>query len=76
MRDLIEFVAKSIVDNPDQVEVREMEGEKTTILELRVAKEDIGKVIGRGGRIATALRTILKASAMKQDKRVVLEILD
>lgn len=75
-KDLVEYMVKSLVDNPDQVEIREIEGEKSTILELKVTKEDIGKVIGKHGRIARAIRTIINASATKSGKRVVLEILD
>lgn len=75
-RDLVDYMVKSLVDNPDQVEIREVEGEKSTILELRVTKDDIGKVIGKHGRIARAIRTIINASATKSGKRVVLEILD
>jgi predicted RNA-binding protein YlqC (UPF0109 family) len=74
--ELVGFMVKSLVDNPDQVEIREIEGEKSTILELKVTKEDIGKVIGKHGRIARAIRTIINASATKTGKRVVLEILD
>ncbi|MBN2077538.1 MAG: KH domain-containing protein [Spirochaetes bacterium] len=75
-RDLVDYMVKSLVDNPDQVEITEVEGEKSTILELKVTKEDIGKVIGKHGRIARAIRTIINASATKSGKRVVLEILD
>ena len=75
-RELVDYMVKSLVDNPDQVEIREIEGEKSTILELKVMKEDIGKVIGKHGRIARAIRTIINASATKTGKRVVLEILD
>ncbi|MCL2706389.1 MAG: KH domain-containing protein [Spirochaetaceae bacterium] len=75
-KDLVEYIAKSLVDNPDGVSVNLIEGEKSTILELRVAQEDIGKVIGKHGRIAKAIRTVLSASATKTGKRVVLEILD
>ena len=75
-RELVSYMVKSLVDNPDQVEINEIEGEKSTILELRVVKEDIGKVIGKHGRIARAIRTIINASATKTGKRVVLEILD
>jgi uncharacterized protein len=75
-KDLVEYMVKSLVDNPDNVEIREIEGEKSTILELKVTKEDIGKVIGKHGRIARAIRTIINASATKSGKRVVLEILD
>ncbi|MBN2443502.1 MAG: KH domain-containing protein [Spirochaetales bacterium] len=75
-KDLVEYIAKSLVDSPNSVEVNVIEGEKSTILELKVAQEDIGKVIGKSGRIARAIRTILSAAAAKTDKRVVLEILD
>ena len=75
-KELVEYVAKSLVDSPDQVEINQIEGEKSTILELRVATDDIGKVIGKHGRIARALRTILAAAATRSGKRVVLEILD
>jgi len=75
-KDLVEYMVKSLVDNPENVEIREIEGEKSTILELKVTKEDIGKVIGKHGRIARAIRTIINASATKSGKRVVLVILD
>ena len=75
-KELVEYMVKSLVDNPEEVEIKEVEGEKSTILELRVTKEDIGKVIGKHGRIARAIRTIINASATKSGKRVVLEILD
>jgi len=75
-KELVAYMVKSLVDNPDQVEIHEIEGEKSTILELKVTKEDIGKVIGKHGRIARAIRTIINASATKTGKRVVLEILD
>lgn len=75
-RDLVEYIVKSIVDNPDEVDIKLIEGEKSTILELKVAENDIGKVIGKNGRIARAIRTILSASASSQSKRVILEILD
>lgn len=75
-KDLVEYIAKSLVDDPDEVEVHIIEGEKSTILELRVSQDDIGKVIGKHGRIAKAIRTILSASATKTGKRIVLEILD
>lgn len=76
MKDLILYVAKELVDFPDQVEVREVVGEKTTVIELKVAKEDIGKVIGRQGKTARAMRAILSATATKRGKRSVLEILE
>ncbi len=75
-KDLVEFIAKSLVDEPGEVMVNMIEGEKSTIIELKVADNDVGKVIGKHGRIAKALRTILSASASKGDKRFVLEILD
>lgn len=75
-KDLVEYIAKSLVDDPDGVAVNMVEGEKSTILELRVSPDDIGKVIGKHGRIAKAVRTILSASATKTGKRIVLEILD
>lgn len=76
MRELITIMAKALVDKPDQVEVSEVEGEQTTVIELRVAKEDLGKVIGKQGRTARALRTILSAASTKLRKRSVLEILE
>ncbi|MGI5912089.1 MAG: KH domain-containing protein [Syntrophomonadaceae bacterium] len=75
MKDLVKFVARSLVDNPDAVDVTEIEGERSIILELRVAPEDMGKVIGKQGKIAKAIRTITKATAAKEGKRVVVEIL-
>jgi len=75
-KDLVEFIAKSLVDDSDSVMVNMIEGEKSTIIELKVADDDIGKVIGKHGRIAKAVRTILSASANKTGKRFVLEILD
>jgi len=76
LRDIVEIAAKSLVDNPNGVNVVEIEGEKTIVIELRVDKADIGKVIGKQGRIARALRTILSAMGRKINKRVVLEILE
>jgi hypothetical protein len=70
------MIAKSLVDKPDEVDLREVEGEKTTVLELRVAKEDLGKVIGKQGKTARAMRTILNATATKLKKRAVLEIIE
>jgi len=75
-KDLIEYMAKSLVEDPSQVTVNVVEGEKSTILELRVAEADIGKVIGKHGRIAKAMRTVLLAAAAKTGKHMVLEILD
>ncbi|MCI4458894.1 MAG: KH domain-containing protein, partial [Thermocrinis sp.] len=74
LREVVEIVAKSLVDNPNGVNVVEIEGEKTIVIELRVDKADVGKVIGKQGRIARALRTILSAMGRKTGKRVVLEI--
>lgn len=76
MKELIEVIARALVDFPDQVEIQEVEGEKTTVLELRVAKEDLGKVIGKQGKTARAMRTILNANATKLKKRAVLEIIE
>ena len=75
-KELVEFLVKSLVDKPDEVNVNVVEGEKSTVIELRVAESDIGKVIGKQGRIAKAIRTILSASATKDGKRAVLAILD
>lgn len=75
MKELVEIIAKSLVDNPDVVKVNEIAGEQSIILELRVAPEDMGKVIGKQGRIAKAIRTVVKAAAIKENKRVSVEIL-
>jgi len=75
-KDLIEYLAKSLVDDPTQVQVNVIEGEKSTILELRVAEGDIGKVIGKQGRIAKAIRTVLQAASARTGKHTMLEILD
>jgi predicted RNA-binding protein YlqC (UPF0109 family) len=74
--EFVDFMAKSIVDNPEEVKVTEIAGEKTTVIELRVATEDLGKVIGKQGRTAKAIRSILNAAAAKIKKRAVLEILE
>ena len=76
LRNLIEVMAKALVDFPDQVNVAEVEGEQTTVIELKVAKEDLGKIIGKEGRTARSLRTILAAVSTKLRKRSVLEILE
>ncbi len=76
MKDLVEQIAKALVDQPDKVSVREVQGEQTTVLELRVASEDLGKVIGKQGKTARAIRTLLAAAGMKVRKRFVLEILE
>ena len=75
MGELVETIAKALVDNPDQVEVNEVEGTQSVIIELKVADEDMGKVIGKQGRIAKAIRTVVKAAAIKENKRVVVEII-
>ena len=75
-KQLLEVIAKALVDRQDQVEVTVIEGEQTTVLELRVAPEDLGKIIGKQGRTARAIRTILGAAGMKSRKRYVLEILE
>ncbi|NLM36464.1 MAG: KH domain-containing protein [Clostridiales bacterium] len=75
MKELIEIIAKSLVDNPDKVQVNEIAGEQSIILELKVAPEDMGKVIGKQGRIAKAIRTVVKAAAVKENKRVSVEII-
>lgn len=75
MRELLETIAKSLVDEPEQVKVSEVEGEQSIILELRVGESDMGKVIGKQGRIAKAIRTVVKAAANKDNKRVSVEIL-
>jgi predicted RNA-binding protein YlqC (UPF0109 family) len=76
MKELILVMAKALVDKPDEVEIREVEGGVTTILELRVAKDDLGKVIGKQGKTAHAMRAILNATATKLKKRAVLEIVE
>ncbi|EKY26601.1 KH domain-containing protein [Clostridium celatum] len=76
MKDLVEIIAKSLVDNPEEVHVNEIQGEQGLILELRVAPEDMGKVIGKQGRVAKAIRTVVKAAALNEDQKVVVEIID
>ena len=76
MKELIKYIAQALVDNPDQVIVEEVEGNQTSVLELKVAKEDLGKVIGKQGRTARAMRTILSAASAKIKKRSVLEIIE
>lgn len=75
MKELVEVIAKSLVDHPEQVVVTETETEKSIVVELKVAVEDMGKVIGKQGRIAKSIRTVVKAAAIKDDKKVVVEIL-
>jgi hypothetical protein len=76
MKELIEYIAKSLVDDPSSVKVTEVEGATSVILELRVAPQDMGRVIGRGGRVANAMRTLLRVVAAKQGKRANLEIIE
>ena len=76
MKELIKNIAQALVDHPDQVSVAEVEGNQTSVLELKVAKEDLGKVIGKQGRTARAMRTILSAASTKINKRSVLEIIE
>ncbi len=76
MKELLELIAKALVDQPEEVVVTEIEGEQTTVLELKVSPEDLGKVIGKQGRTARSIRTILAAAGMKLRKRIVLEILE
>ncbi|HOQ76240.1 MAG TPA: KH domain-containing protein [Thermoclostridium sp.] len=75
MKELLEHIAKSLVDHPEEVSVNEVEGEHSIILELKVSEDDMGKVIGKQGRIAKAIRTVMKASAIRDNKRVVVEII-
>ncbi|CAO0820914.1 RNA-binding protein KhpA [Desulfarculales bacterium] len=76
MKELIKYIAQALVDHPEHVEVNEVEGEQTSVLELKVAKEDLGKVIGKQGRTARAMRTILSAASAKIRKRSMLEIIE
>lgn len=75
MKELVEYIAKSLVEHPDQVQVRQIDGEGTVIVELQVAPDDMGKVIGKEGRIANAIRSLIKVAAARQNKRAVLEII-
>lgn len=76
LKEIVEFMVKSLVDHPDQVDVKEVVGEQTTVVELKVAKQDLGKVIGKQGKTARAMRTILTAASAKMNKRSVLEIVE
>lgn len=76
MKELVEVIAKALVDNPDSVVVTEREDKKATVLEVKVADSDMGKVIGKQGRIAKAIRSVVKAAAAKEDKKVIVDILD
>ena len=75
MGELVEYIAKALVNNPDEVSVNEIEGSQSIIIELKVASDDMGKIIGKQGRIAKAIRTVVKAAAIKENKRVVVEII-
>ena len=76
MKELVEVIAKSLVDKPDEVHVNEVQGEQSLILKLKVAPEDMGKVIGKQGRVAKAIRTVIKAAALNEEKKVAVEIID
>jgi predicted RNA-binding protein YlqC (UPF0109 family) len=76
MKELVQYVAKSLVSNPDAVEVKETQGETASVLELKVAKEDLGRIIGKQGRTAKSIRTILNAAASRANRKVVLEIVE
>ena len=76
LKDLVEFMAKSLVDDPKDVDVNEITGEQTTVIELKVSKNDLGKVIGKQGRTARSMRVILNAASVKMNKRSVLEIVE
>jgi len=76
IKDLLEYLAKALVDNPDSVEVTSVEGERSIILQLRVDPDDVGKVIGKKGRIAQAMRTLVKASATREGRNAIVEIID
>ena len=76
MKELVEVIAKSLVDNPSEVHVNEVQGEQSLIVQLKVAPEDMGKVIGKQGRVAKAIRTVVKAAALNEEKKVAVEIID
>ena len=76
MKELVEVIAKSLVDNPNEVHVNEVQGEQSLILQLKVAPEDMGKVIGKQGRVAKAIRTVIKAAALNEEKKVAVEIIE
>ena len=76
MKELVEVIAKALVDDPESVVVNEREEKKTTVLQVRVAESDMGKVIGKQGRIAKAIRSVVKAAAAKEDKKVIVDIMD
>ena len=76
MRDLVEFLTRALVEDPDAVSVEELEEDGDIVLEIKVAEDDVGRVIGRGGRVANAIRTLAKAAAVREDRRVIVDILD
>jgi uncharacterized protein len=76
MKELVQYLARSLVNNPDAVEVKETEGEAASVLELKVAKEDLGRIIGKQGRTAKSIRTLLNAAASRTNRKVVLEIVE
>ena len=76
MKELVQYLARSLVTNPEAVEVKETEGESSAVLELRVAKEDLGRIIGKQGRTAKSIRTLLNAAASKNNRKIVLEIIE
>ena len=76
MKELVQVIAKSLVDNPSEVHVNEVQGDQSVVLELRVAPEDMGKVIGKQGKVAKAIRTVVKAASLNVYKKIVVEILD
>jgi predicted RNA-binding protein YlqC (UPF0109 family) len=76
MKELVQYLAKSLVNNPDAVEVKETEGDTTSVVELKVAKEDLGRIIGKQGRTAKSIRTIVNATASRTNRKVVLEIVE
>ena len=76
MRELVEFLVRALVENPDEVEVEEFEEDGDLVLEVTVAEDDLGRVIGRGGRIANAIRTVARAAGARDDRRVIVDILD
>lgn len=76
MKELVEYMVKSLVDNPEHVQISELEGEQSVVYEVRVAPEDMGKIIGKQGRIAKAMRTIVKAACVKSGKKAMVEILE
>jgi len=75
VKELVEFIAKSLVDNPKEVEISEVEGKRSLVLEVKVHPDDMGKIIGKQGRIAKAIRTVVSAAAVKENKRVTVEII-